>query len=93
MVRGKHEPVNIYEVLDYHTPETFPHLMEAVNYFRNGLDCYRQGDWDRAIQYFCEAQALNPQDKLPHLYIERCTALKDSPPEGNWTGVWVMKTK
>ena len=93
VVRGKHEPVNIYEVLDYHTPETFPHLMEAVNYFRNGLDCYRQGDWDRAIQYFCEAQALNPQDKLPHLYIERCLALKDSPPEGNWTGVWVMKTK
>jgi adenylate cyclase len=93
VVKGKHEPVNIYEVLDYHTPESFPNLMEAVNHWRNGLEYYRQGDWDRALRSFYEAQAANPQDKLPHLYIERCLQLKDTPPEGNWTGVWVMKTK
>ncbi len=93
VVKGKHEPVTIYEVLDYHTPETFPNLMEAVNYWRGGLDYYRHGDWDRAIRAFQEASVLNPDDKLPHLYIERCKVLRESPPEGDWTGVWVMKTK
>src|SRR5260370_32679004 len=33
LVKGKHQPVAIYEVLDYHTPETFPNLMDAVNYW------------------------------------------------------------
>jgi adenylate cyclase len=93
LVKGKHQPVAIYEVLDYHTPETFPNLMEAVNYWNSGLTYYRQGDWDRAIRAFREAAAINVNDKLPPMYIERCQHLKETPPGEQWTGVWVMKTK
>jgi adenylate cyclase len=93
LVKGKHQPVAIYEVLDYHTPETFPNLMEAVNYWNSGLSYYRQGDWDRAIRAFREAAAINVQDKLPPMYIERCQRLIENPPGKDWTGVWVMKTK
>jgi adenylate cyclase len=92
VVQGKHKPVAIYEVLDYHTPETFPNLMEAVNYWKDGLEYYRQGDWERAMRAFHEAGELNPQDKLPPMYIERCLHLKENPP-GAWNGVWVMQTK
>src|SRR6185436_7461393 len=46
VVKGKSEPVSIYEVLDYHTDETFPNLFEAVNYFKGGLTSYRKGNWD-----------------------------------------------
>ena len=93
VVQGKHEPVVIHEVLDYHTSETFPNLMEAVNHWRSGLEYYRAGDWDRAIRAFGEAGAVNPKDKLPPMYIERCKVLKENPPGSDWTGVWVMKTK
>src|SRR5262249_51050033 len=92
VVKGKHQPVAIYEVLDYHTDETFPNLLEAVNYFKGGLTYYRKGEWDKAIRTFGEAATLNPNDKLTPLYIERCEVLKAAPPE-NWDGVWVMKTK
>jgi adenylate cyclase len=67
--------------------------MEAVNYFRGGLDYYRQREWDKAIRTFQEAAEINPQDKLPPLYIERCEYLKLNPPAADWSGVWVMKTK
>jgi adenylate cyclase len=93
LVKGKHQPVAIYEVLDYHTPETFPNMMEAVNYWNSGLNHYRHGDWDRAIRAFHEAAAINVNDKLPPLYIERCQQLMENPPGKDWTGVWVMKTK
>ncbi len=93
VVKGKSKPVAIYEVLDYHTPETFPNLMEAVNYWNSGLNYYRQGDWDRAVRAFREAGAINVDDKLPPMYIERCQYLMKNPPGANWTGVWVMKTK
>jgi len=43
IVKGKTEPVGVYEVLDYHSNETFPNLMDAVNCFRDGIEKYRRG--------------------------------------------------
>ena len=44
VVKGKTEPVGVYEVLDFHTAETFPNVMEVLNYFKDGLEKYRVGD-------------------------------------------------
>jgi adenylate cyclase len=93
VVKGKTQPVAIYEVLDYHTEETFPNLMDAVNRFRDGLARYRQGKWDAAIGAFREARELNSKDKLAEIYIERCEQLKAHPPGDEWNGVWVMTEK
>jgi adenylate cyclase len=93
IVKGKTEPIGVYEVLDYHTEETFPHLRETVNQFQGGLAQYRKGDFDRAIQGFQEALKLHPGDKLSQTYIDRCHHLQAHPPEGKWDGVWVMKSK
>src|SRR5262249_28864387 len=93
VVKGKLEPVAIYEVLDYHTEETFPNLLEAVNYFKGGLAYYRKAQWDKAMDAFRGAQELNPQDRLPQIYMDGCEQLKTDPPTEDWKGVWVMKTK
>ena len=37
IVKGKTEPVGVYEVLDFHTDETFPNLMDVVNYFNEAI--------------------------------------------------------
>jgi len=93
VVKGKTEPVAIYEVMDYYTEETFPNLTQVVDLFKEGMFMYRKAKWDNAIESFKEAADKNPNDKLTRLYIERCEHLKESPPEGEWDGVWVMKTK
>jgi len=93
VVKGKQEPVAVYEVLDYHIDKTFPNLLEAVNYFKGGLAYYRKGQWDKAMETFRGAIDLNPQDKLPQIYIDRCEQLKANPPGDEWKGVWVMKSK
>ena len=93
IVKGKTEPVGVYEVLDFHSEETFPNLMEAVNHFKSGRAHYDKGEWDKATKAFQEAIALNPNDKLAHTYIARCEQLKAEPPEGEWNGVWVMTSK
>ncbi|MBT5659654.1 MAG: adenylate/guanylate cyclase domain-containing protein, partial [Rhodospirillaceae bacterium] len=92
VVKGKTEPVGVYEVLDYHTDETFPNLMDAVNYFNEGRKHYRDGDWDKGITSFKECLKLNPADKLSDTYIERCQHLKKDDPK-DWNGVWVMTSK
>ncbi len=93
VVKGKTKPVGVYEILDYHSEETFPHLMDVVNQFSDGIAKYRAARWDAAIDAFKAALRLNPQDKLSEIYIERCEMLKASPPPGEWDGVWVMDEK
>jgi len=93
VVKGKTRPVAVYEILDYHTEETFPNLMDVVNQFKDGIGKYRGGKWDAAIGAFREALRLHPGDTLSEIYIGRCEQLKANPPEGEWNGVWVMDEK
>jgi adenylate cyclase len=93
IVKGKTEPVAIYEVLDYHTEDSFPNLMEAVLYFKDGVGQYRNGNWPQAVSAFGEVLKLNPSDSLAQTYIERCEHMMVNPPSDDWKGVWVMETK
>ena len=93
VVKGKTKPVRIYEVLDFHSEETFPNLMEVTGYFKEGLRVYRSGHWDNAIKSFNEALRLHPGDKLSRIYIDRCELLKLNPPGESWQGVWTMASK
>jgi adenylate cyclase len=93
IVQGKTQPVGLYEVLDYHSDETFPNLMEVLNAFRYGVKCYRDRRWDDGMKAFRDALELNPRDFVSQMYVERCELLKQSPPAEDWNGVFVMKTK
>jgi len=93
VVKGKSQPVNIYEVLDHHTEESFPNLMDTVSYFSEGLSSYRKARWQQAINKFNKALQLNPTDSLSQMYIDRCEILKDNAPVGDWDGVWTMTEK
>jgi len=92
-VKGKTQSVGVYEVLDYHTEETYPNLMDVVNQFRDGLALYRRREWERAIGRFEEALRFNPEEPLCRMYIDRCAFFRETPPDDDWDGGWVMKTK
>ena len=93
VVKGKTEPVRVFEVLDYYDATTFPNLTDVVNQFNDGMINYRACQWDKAVERFERCLALNPNDKLSQTYIDRCAYLRANQPEGEWDGVWVMKEK
>ena len=93
VVKGKTQPVAIYEILDYHTEESYPHMSDALRYFKSGLAKYRQRKWPEAAKEFQDVLALNANDKAAKLYIERCRHLAENPPGDDWDGVWVMESK
>ncbi len=93
VVKGKTQPVKVFEILDYHDEDSFPNLMDVVNHFNDGMNAYQAANWDKAIERFNQCLKLNPEDHLSQSYVERCETLKADPPKGEWDGVWVMKTK
>lgn len=93
IVKGKTKPVAIYEVLDYHSEDSYPHLSDALRLFKSGLAKYRKQEWLPATEVFSEVLELNPHDKAAQLYIERCHHFIAAPPGSDWDGVWVMESK
>ncbi len=96
VVKGKTVPVDIYDVLDFHTEETFPNLIDVLGHYQEGITHYRATDWDRAVGHFQKCLELAPKDYLPRMYVKRCELLRENPPEtvdGHWNGVWVLDGK
>ncbi|MEM7238778.1 MAG: GAF domain-containing protein [Pseudomonadota bacterium] len=93
VVKGKTEPVAIFEALDYHTDKSFPNMPDVLGHFAEGVKFYRAQDWDKAIHCFELALAGNPGDPLSQLYIDRCRVLKETPPGDGWDGIWILSEK
>ena len=93
VVKGKTQPVAVYEILDYHTDETYPHVSDALGHFRDGLKKYRARDFAGAKELFQKVLGINSADKAAKLYVERCDELARTPPPADWGGVWVMESK
>jgi adenylate cyclase len=91
-VKGKEQPVRVYEVLEEKgkTPAT---LLRTVEHYTRGLVRYRERDFAGAITAFEAALAENPADKPSVMYIERCRHFLEAPPEEGWDGVWRLEEK
>ncbi|MDB6155104.1 MAG: putative adenylate/guanylate cyclase [Chthoniobacteraceae bacterium] len=92
-VKGKQQPVAIFEGLDHHTSATFPNMDQTVENFSSGLKAYRSRDWKTALTCLETALQFNPHDKPSRIYRERCLHFLDAPPDNDWDRVWVLKEK
>ncbi|MBV8167448.1 MAG: adenylate/guanylate cyclase domain-containing protein, partial [Alphaproteobacteria bacterium] len=93
VVKGKSKPVAIYEVLDYHTAESFPNMMDVLGYFNEGIQLYRAAQFAKATERFQKALDRHPTDTLTDIYLERCAHFVANPPGDIWDGVWYMTEK
>jgi hypothetical protein len=90
-VKGKQEPVAIFELLDYRSDGN--PWQELLDLFQGGLNAYRARQWDFAIELFQLALERHPHDGPSQLFLARCRQFKQEEPESGWDGVYVMKTK
>ena len=93
IVKGKTHPVSVYEIIDFHNEETFPNQREVFSYFEQGMELYKQANWERAITAFSECLKLNKNDKSAQVYIDRCNQLKKQKIGDDWDGVWTLTSK
>ena len=93
VVKGKEEPVAVFEVLDSLEEEQQLVRKSYMKTYEKGLDAYRKQNWTTAKVDFETILEKNSNDKAASIYIERINYFLENPPDANWNGVWVMKGK
>ncbi|GAB4437115.1 MAG: adenylate/guanylate cyclase domain-containing protein [Turneriella sp.] len=92
-VKGKNQPVTLYQIICEKGKETVQ-MADAVQRYEQGLAAYLQKSWDAAMGFFKEAQRIqNVADNACQLLLERCESYKLNPPPADWDGVYTRTTK
>ncbi|MEI6305578.1 MAG: adenylate/guanylate cyclase domain-containing protein, partial [Deltaproteobacteria bacterium] len=83
-VKGKHQPIVMYELMISN--------IEILPRFEDGLAKYRLQDFAGAKAIFDELSATF-NDGPSKLYAERCSDYLEHPPPADWDGVYTAKSK
>ncbi|MEM7349039.1 MAG: adenylate/guanylate cyclase domain-containing protein, partial [Chloroflexota bacterium] len=93
IVKGRQEPITIYEVFDYEPPETIALKVKTQATFSDALHYYKKGDVIQAKAQFEVIATLNPNDSVAMLYLKRIEQLRKQGLPDDWTGVWSLSEK
>lgn len=94
VVKGRSQPVTVCEILGFQDQVTRARK-DSVALFEQGLAAYWAQNWDEAIRLFTASEAgeAHPDLNPSMIMLARAKALKLQPPDAEWDGVYVMRTK
>jgi len=90
-VKGKRQPVRIFEVLQ-EQKKAEEKLREIRKYFEGGLSFYRRQLWAEAQKAF-GFLVRKYQDEASEVFLRRVELFRKSPPPANWDGVFSLTVK
>jgi two-component system sensor histidine kinase ChiS len=95
-VKGKEQPVKIFELLDESLEhDNGPLKMALRDIFNSAMDFYYRKQFSKAAEKFRQVLVRLPHDKVSHFYLERClyySFQRITLPE-NWDGVEELHEK
>lgn len=92
-VKGKNEPVKVYELIG-EKANLESSLIESVQLYEEGIRYYLMRNWKVAIQKFSESEKVKGKtDKAVKLLLERCEEYTKNPPPEDWDGVFTRTHK
>jgi adenylate cyclase len=91
-VKGKDNPVRIYELLG-RKGNLREELQNARESFTKGLESYRRQHWKEATAFFQKVLTILPDDGPSKTFIYRCQQFQQALPGDNWDGVYRLTSK
>ena len=91
-VKGRDEPVSIYEPLGPQD-ELDKNVRDELKFHREALKLYRARNWELAELQFVHLSKRSPKRFLYKLYIERIGHFRSNPPPADWDGVYTHQEK
>ncbi|MEA3287506.1 MAG: adenylate/guanylate cyclase domain-containing protein [Candidatus Marinimicrobia bacterium] len=97
IVKGKTEPVRVYELISTkgNLPDGYADMLHTYN---QALELYRNQKFVAALEAFKTSDAK--EDMFPgrntnpsRMYVERCKIFMENPPDPDWDGSWLLTSK
>ncbi|ARV57323.1 adenylate/guanylate cyclase domain-containing protein [Nostocales cyanobacterium HT-58-2] len=94
-VKGRNEPVAIYELVGLRSDPICREKLKLIEFYHRGREYYLNRRFDRAQAEFLKILAINEKDLAVRLHLQRCQYWLDKPPSDSaWDdGVWTFKDK
>ncbi|MEL6589833.1 MAG: response regulator, partial [Bacteroidota bacterium] len=92
-VKGKKEPVRVYECFDGDLPEQIEHKASTIDLFNQGLEAFLNQEFSVAIEAYTEIKKRNPLDHAADLFLHKSIKLLQEGTPTDWTGVEKMLFK
>ncbi len=84
-VKGKHEAVDIYEVV-CRTEDATPELLQEINAHEKAIHAWFAADWELAQHLFASLANQYPDRMIYQLFLERIVYFEQNPPGPGWDG-------
>jgi len=91
-VKGKDEPVTIYEPLGLES-ELDSLQRNEIDSWNRALGFYRAQNWDRAEQELLRLRTAGGNTELYDVFLERIAVFRDEGPGPAWDGVYTFESK
>ncbi len=91
-VKGKHQPVRVYELMAQKGGlDTNQTQMKTI--YQEGIDLYQKRSWPEAKKCFEKALKILPEDGPSRIYLERSKHYLRHPPPDDWDGSFGLDSK
>jgi adenylate cyclase len=92
-VKGKHQAVDIYELISDRSTPLDGNTQEFLYHYDAGRAAYISRNFTQAIASFETAKRILPTDQALNIHLERAYNYQKTPPLNSWDGVWTMVKK
>jgi len=92
-VKGKQEPVHVFEIIDAEPDNIREQKIKFESTFSHAIDLYYQQKFKQAIRQFQYILSQFPQDKAASFYLERCMFYMHEGTPQNWEGIESLTEK
>ena len=93
LVKGRKQPVTIYELYNNDTSDLQAAKKGVQQKLPEVFELYRDQHWNEAETLLEELINTYPLDPLPTIYLDRCRQFREVPPPSDWGGVHVFIQK
>ena len=92
-VKGKQEPVRIFEPQPAAGSILHGRSSEDVQAFERALAHYRRQQWTEAETVLHTLSQARPDQRLYAIFLQRVQQYRQTPPPADWNGVYEFHTK
>ena len=92
VVKGKTEPIEIYELMA-EKGELSSARQDVAGLYQEALRLHWEREFDRALGKLEEALAVDPEDSPSKALLARITHYRSEPPEDKWQGEYIRTSK